>query len=233
MKKVFFSGLMILALSLVFVPGATAQYKGKKKKFQNRFNAGITMGTNLTQIDGDLYTGFNKIGLRGGLEGSIYLNRRLDIVAGLLFVQKGSKTNDNITFSSEVPPNTKIQLDYMEVPFLLSIKLGNQEHYGYTLEAGISYARLINSKIDSRELPDKVNFTNLVDQLNSNELNAVVGFNFIFSKQVDIGFFYEIQLNKLYEASEIPDNTAPGPPLIKFMRNYLVGIQAGYRFFKS
>ena len=233
MKKGNFSFLLVLILSLVFIQTADAQHKSHKKKYQNRFNAGAVVGTNLSQIDGDLYTGFNKIGLRVGMEGTIYLNKRLDAVVGLLYVQKGSKTDSNITFASDVPPDTEIHLDYMEVPFLLSVKFGNKnkETHAYTLEAGFSYARLINSKITFKEFPDKVNYSDLADQLNSNEFNAVMGINFLFTKRLDIGFLFEVQLNKLYQLEgDILQAANSKPPQVTFMRNYLIGIQAGYRF---
>lgn len=233
MKKVYFSLLMALIFCLVFITGADAQSRSHKKKYQQRFGAGAVLGTNLSQIDGDLFTGFNKIGLRVGLEGNIYLNKRLDAVIGLMYIQKGSKTDENVTFASDVPPDTEIDLDYMEVPFLLSIKFGNKLNHSYTLEAGFSYARLINSEIIFREFPDKVDYSELADQLNSNELNALMGINFMFSKRLDIGFLFEVQLNKLYQIpdSEVHDAANASPPEVTFMRSYLIGIQAGYKFF--
>jgi hypothetical protein len=232
MKKVYFSFLLALIFCLAFVPGANAQYKGHKKKYENRFGAGAVIGTNLSQIDGDLYTGFNKIGLRVGMEGSIYMNKRLDVVIGLLYVQKGSKTNSEVTFASDVPPDTEIKLDYMEVPFLLSIKFGNKTQHSYTLEAGFSYARLINSTFTFRDFPDKVDYSQLADQLNSNEFSAVMGINFMFTKRFDIGFLFEVQLNKLYQLPEdqVIEAANASPPQVTFMRNYLIGIQAGYKF---
>ncbi len=233
MKKAYISLFLSLIFCLVFTHNVDAQRYNKKKQ-QNRFNAGVVLGVNLSQIDGDLYTGFNKIGLRGGLEGTILLNKYLDVVVGLLYVQKGSKTNSEITFASDIPPNTEIHLDYMEVPFLLSIKLGNNVHHGYTLEAGFSYARMINSKVISREFPDKVSYNDLIDQFNSNEFNLIFGFNFLFSERFDIGFFTEFQLNKLYEANSEMNSSLPNRssevPSVDFMRNYLIGIQAGYKF---
>jgi len=233
MKKAYISLFLSLIFCLIFTHNVDAQRYNKKKQ-QNRFNAGVVLGVSLSQIDGDLYTGFNKIGLRGGLEGTILLNKYLDVVVGLLYVQKGSKTNSEITFASDIPPNTEIHLDYMEVPFLLSVKLGNKVNHGYTLEAGFSYARLINSSVTSRDFPDKVSYNELIDQFNSNEFNLIFGFNFLFSERFDIGFFTEFQLNKLYEPNG--EMMSPNPiavsevPTIDFMRNYLIGIQAGYKF---
>ncbi len=233
MKKTYISLLLAVLFCMVFSLEADAQRRTYKKKNQNRFNAGVVLGANLSQIDGDLFTGFNKLGIRGGLEGTIYLNKYFDVVAGLLYVQKGSKTNSNVTFAGDIPPNTEIKLDYMEVPFLLSVKFGNKDQTGYTVEAGFSYARLINSQINSTEFPDKVSYSELIDKFNSNEINIVLGFNFLFSERFDIGILTEFQLNKLYESNHTEDTrtaNSPGIPTIDFMRNYLVGIQFGYKF---
>jgi hypothetical protein len=233
MKKTYISLLLAAIFCMIFSQEADAQHRNYKKKQQNRFNAGVVLGTNLSQIDGDLYTGFNKIGIRGGLEGTIYLNKYFDVVAGLLFVQKGSRTNSNVTFASDIPPNTEIKLDYMEVPFLLSVKLGSKSQTGYTLEAGFSYARLINSQINTTEFPDKVSYSDLLDKFNSNEINVIFAFNFLFSKRFDIGILTEFQLNKLYKANintDVGSVNSPNLPTIDFMRNYLIGIQFGYKF---
>ena len=233
MKKTYISLLLAVVFCMVFSLEADAQSKRYKKKQQNRFNAGVVLGASLSQIDGDLYTGFNKIGIRGGLEGTIYLNKYFDVVAGLLYVQKGSRTNSNVTFAGDIPPNTEIKLDYMEVPFLLSVKLGSKSQTGYTLEAGFSYARLINSQINATEFPDKVSYSDLIDQFNSNEINIIFGFNFLFSERFDVGILTEFQLNKLYKSSNTEDRgpiNSPGLPTIDFMRNYLIGIQFGYKF---
>ena len=232
MKKARISFFLAILFCLFFIQEAAAQRYSKKKQ-QNRFGAGVVLGVNVSQIDGDLYTGFNKIGFRGGVESAIYLNKRLDIVLGLLYVQKGSKTDTNVTFASDVPPNTEIRLDYMEVPFLLSVKFGKEDRNGYTLETGFSYARLINSQLNVTEFPDKVSYSDLIDNLNSNEFNVIFKFDFEFSKRFKIGFLTEFQLNKLYEinSNEIMPQDQGGPPQVEFMRNYLIGLQAGYRFF--
>ena len=232
MKKAYISLVLSVIFCLIFLSDADAQRRKYKKKQQNRFGAGVVLGVNLSQIDGDLFTGFNKIGIRGGLEGNVFLNNRLDFTVGLLYVQKGSKTNSKVTFASDIPPNTEINLDYMEVPFLLSIKLNSNDFHGFTLDAGFSYGRLIGSEINVREFPDKVTYSELADRLNSNEFNLVLGFNALFSKRVDIGFVYTIQLNKLYQISdeELELVDPRDPPKVEFMRNYLIGLQLGYKF---
>jgi len=233
MKKAHFSFFLAILFCVFFVHEADAQRYSKKKKQKNRFGAGIVAGVNVSQIDGDLFTGFNKVGFRGGLESAIYINKRLDIVLGLLYVQKGSKTDSNLNFTGDIPPNTEINLDYMEVPFLLSLKFGKEGRNGYALETGFSYARLVNSQINVTEFPDKVTYSDLIDNLNSNEFNIIFKFDVVFTEKFKFGILTEFQLNKLYEinSDDIRPSNQGGPPQIEFMRNYLIGLQVGYRFF--
>ena len=230
MKKAYIYLLLPLVFCFIFVQNAEAQRYGKKKQ-QNRFNAGLILGANLSQIDGDLFIGFDKLGLRGGVEGVIYINKLLDINVGFMYVQKGSRTDEEITNTSFIPRDTEILLDYMEAPILLSLKFGDQTGNGCTLDLGVSYGRLINSQINSKEFPEKVSYNDLIDQLNSNEFCGVMQFNYLFSSKFRVGVVGSLQLNKLYEAEVMQPQREGETPQINFMRNYLIGIQAGYRFF--
>ena len=76
-----------------------------------RFKAGILVGFNGSQINGDASAGFNKLGLVAGVRGVTVINEKMEISIELLYSQRGSRselfnsTNTNIPF--------KIELNYI------------------------------------------------------------------------------------------------------------------------
>lgn len=104
-----------------------------------RFKAGVVLGVNLSQIDGDALAGYNQPGLNGGLEVTTVLTDRFDVSLEFLFSQKGAnKTNDD--FEAAIIRN--IRLNYVETPVFI-----NFYDWKLRFSAGGSYARMINYKV--------------------------------------------------------------------------------------
>jgi len=120
---------MILVLLAVF-PGEEARGQG--------FNAGFFGGVTASQVDGDSYGGYNKLGLTGGF----FVNRELDLdifwQLGIKYVSRGAYEN----FGTTNPMIDKTVFRYIEIP--LSV------HYLYDetfqVELGISPEVLISYK---------------------------------------------------------------------------------------
>jgi hypothetical protein len=107
---------------------------------QNKFNAGIIAGITTTQVHGDTYEGYDKLGLSAGGFVNRAINEKFSLQLELLYTQKGSKHNpdpDNFDFSFY-----EMSLSYAEIPLLLRF------HFRPKLiaEAGISYGRLLSSE---------------------------------------------------------------------------------------
>lgn len=235
--------LLIFSLTLVAVlpDQADAQYRGKRKKIKHRFNAGFILGGNLSQVDGDLYTGFDKAGLRSGLKGAMYLNDRLDLVVGFLYNQKGSRFEGPKGYVTARSKVRKIHFDYMEVPLLLSIQLGDdpRDGQGYTLETGFSFARMINYDIAETVYdPDRVvSYDAYANDFNPNEFNLLLGMNYFFNSHFGIGFNYTIQLNKVFDNPLERDLSLSGAfrndpaTRVSLLRNYQIAVQVIYNIF--
>jgi hypothetical protein len=106
------------------------------------FNGGLILGLNFTQVDGDTYYGYHKVGLNAG--GVVYAHFSSTFGASmeLLYSQKGSRGED-ITESPAIGTYvTKyfMNLNYVEVPLAL-----HYIYHRFDVEAGISYAYLITS----------------------------------------------------------------------------------------
>lgn len=102
------------------------------------FKAGAIAGAAFSQVEGDTYTGFNKIGIVGGL----YVNRWFsDIWAGqfeIVYKQKGSRHSPNESKGDYTL--YKLNLNYIEVPLLAKLSVND-----LMFEAGGSYGVLIHS----------------------------------------------------------------------------------------
>ena len=81
--------LGIIGMILLFSLQASAQ----KRRFnpKQRFHAGLIVGLNLAQLDGDRFNGYDKRGLMGVLQGIALIIRRVSLITELLYRQIGSR----------------------------------------------------------------------------------------------------------------------------------------------
>jgi hypothetical protein len=188
-------------------------------------------------MDGDLYTGFDKLGLKAGAKASMFLTKKLDLVIELLYTQKGSRFENTFSGSTRRDKDRAIKLQYMEVPVLLNIKFEEEEVKGYALEIGFSYGRLIDYEIKEKVISGQVSYGAMTDDYNNNEINGILGLNYDFSSHFTLGIQTTVQLNLLYDnplyGEEHMNNPIGIDPLreVPFLRNFLLTFQAVYTIF--
>lgn len=146
MKKFLFVLVLIVSLSY------TSQAQ--------RFGTGLSLGINMSELD---QTGIDSyVGLTGGVRGIVKLKKQWHISTEILYSQQGDYVED----SPIAAALSTIFLQYIEVPiqsnhlFIWNPKL---EIYQIQLNYGITYARLIDSKIvtvDGTTLFYPSNFSN-------------------------------------------------------------------------
>lgn len=99
---------LILFLSIAFT-----LIRAQEQKFALMPALGLTA----SQIHGDNYAGYNKLGFMGGLMIEAKLNKVLDLDFGITFIQKGSRRNQNPEkFDYKF---YYVNLNYVEVPLML------------------------------------------------------------------------------------------------------------------
>jgi hypothetical protein len=96
MKKILFFLLLFLSVS----------------SYAQRFNGGIVIGMNASQIDGDMWGGYNKAGLVAGAYVFTKLNNNWGGQLELRYAAKGSAQSLNSA------GNRKIRLQYIELPLI-------------------------------------------------------------------------------------------------------------------
>lgn len=116
-------------LALVFVVGTTFAQEGGRRADRDAFNAGLKLGICTSQIDGDRWGGFNKIGPTGGFFVNRALSPKIEGQLEILYTNRGSRLwpsakNGNASY--------RISLHYIDIPILAKFWL-----WKFQFEAGI------------------------------------------------------------------------------------------------
>lgn len=122
-----------------------------------RFDGGPVAGINAAQVQGDEYTGFNKLGLSGGAFIDVrnpenYWGIRLE----MHYAEKGSRRGGD----PEVGTTTiELRMNYIDIPVLFDVNLGN-----YQVGIGPYFGRMIKAEKWQRVSDTS---SSLEDQLNT------------------------------------------------------------------
>ena len=198
------------------------------------FQAGLLLGGNLAQLDGDFFTGYDNSGIYAGIRGVANISRQISLTIDMLYSQKGSKIPHGVRLTSQRSVNDRIiDLDYAEVPIALKMNLTNENFAPY-LEFGFSYGRLIDSEIREKS-PDLIEgtiYSELVDDFSSTDLGVLAGFGISSKRKFDVGLRLTFSFTRLYNAIDpVEFNPLSGLPReVEFLRNYHASLFVGYRF---
>jgi len=140
-KKNIFLSLITLHLSLFTITKALAQ-EAATDQTKLGIRGGIILGMNVTQVDGDDYAGFTKIGLNTGFYGQIPVSKIFFVSTEILYSQRGSKSQVQPQGSTQLP--FKFVTNYAEIPVLFHF----QERRAVNFGAGVSYGRLVKQQVD-------------------------------------------------------------------------------------
>ncbi|RPG53509.1 MAG: hypothetical protein CBE48_001505 [Flavobacteriales bacterium TMED288] len=147
------------------------------------FNAGFIGGINMSQISGDGYAGYNKIGMNFGsyvilpnLKGENNTKSNNFIKIEMLYSQKGSFEND-LNFY-------KYKLNYISIPILYLRELSKK----IEIESGLSSNFLV--KFYESEKNDNPNFFNI---------DYILGFVKLLNKNYKINFRFNHSITPVRE----------------------------------
>ncbi|MFK7982482.1 MAG: porin family protein [Saprospiraceae bacterium] len=178
---------------------------------QQRFKAGLNIGLTAAQINGDESAEFNKLGLTAGVRASTFLNEKSDILIEILFSQRGSRTK---VINGTTVPQKIIQLNYMEVPIIYTIKdwyQADEDYYKMHFQAGLSYGRLFSSKFKNTALEVTAPF------LRENDFSWLAGITFHTNEHVGFYARYTRSINLLFRNE---DNNPNANSLLSFFLTF-------------
>jgi len=186
---------------------------------ESPFRAGMLLGFNAAQIDGDELRGFDKAGLSLGARFGLVFSPRTELSMDLLYSQRGSQSRpsrDNSTLLN------KYSLHYMEVPFLFHYKewaaVTTDETAFYRLEVagGLAYSRLIRARMQGNP------FEGREELLNQNDFSYILGFGFHASPVHSFHFRYTDSINFLFDDLQALN--------VRRLRGYFLTLQYLYLF---
>jgi hypothetical protein len=124
--------VITLTLSLVAMVGYTQSFYGA-----------FSLGSNLSQIDGDEIYGFKKLGLNASAAAIYPFHPSWQASVEIQFSQKGSYQKFPVVpVANQTLPYYNLRLDYLEVPFLIHFI----DRTGVSIASGIQFGRLVALK---------------------------------------------------------------------------------------
>jgi len=119
------------------------------------FYGSLNLGANFSQVDGDGFSGYHKVGIAGGASVYVHFWTIFAASLGLGYAQKGSH-EARISETSIGPAvfRYRAHLQYAEVPLLLHLLLDcpNTVLGKIRYSAGFSYSRLLSSTETSEDI---------------------------------------------------------------------------------
>jgi hypothetical protein len=110
-----------------------------KESFRPVFSGGMVA----SQVDGDTYSGYHKIGYFFGMGINRLVTKKLELEFSITLLQKGARKNYALDSASRNNPNNEfylLRLNYLEVP--IGIKYN---HKKFKIETGGAFAYLIKN----------------------------------------------------------------------------------------
>ena len=142
MRKVFLLSLMI---GLVVVATQTHSQK---------FNGGILAGGLVSQVDGDDWAGYHKLGFMGGGFVSLDLSRHFTLQMEMEYIQKGSRKSADLENPNDF--SYLLRLHYLEIPLLVQYTFYKR----FQVEAGPAMDVLLGYQEENngQEVPNQYPF---------------------------------------------------------------------------
>lgn len=164
------------------------------------FSGSLVFGANASQVDGDSYYGYHKLGLHTGAGVSARFTDEFGAGMELLYTRKGS-VGQTIIESPTIGTYVYkyfMKLNYVEVPFTI--------HFRYKIveiEAGISYSRLI--KADEWVEADRpVYIDPIKNRYNTNDVDYLFGVSRQVYKKLFVNVRYQYSITSIRPADRIP-----------------------------
>ena len=192
----------IISILFIFIAGTKAFGQSYFVDDDKTFYGGLILGTNITQVDGDDYVGYDKYGLNVG--GIVYtkLAEQIAWSMEILYSQKGSKSNGKQSLQPGIYLNTYgIELNYAEIPIMINYFTKKKSNFG----GGFSYSRLASSnEYLTSNLPQ--NFDQNKYPFKKSDYNIILGGNLHLWQGLFLNIRFQYSLLSIRD--KIPQNYA-------------------------
>jgi len=159
--------------------------------FSQKFNGGILLGGDISQVDGDNYGGYTKFGFLGGGLVSLRVSRHSSFQMEIEYIQKGSRINaDTLT---NLGTTYLMRFHYLEVPLLYQYTFAKR----LSIEAGPAMDVLLGSleESDGIESPGTI-------PLRPVTLAGIFGFSGFITKHLKANIRFNYSLLSIRKTAE-------------------------------
>ncbi|NUM31459.1 MAG: outer membrane beta-barrel protein [Bacteroidetes bacterium] len=187
-----------------------------KKNIAQNFKSKVCGGINFSQVDGDKYAGYNKIGSKVGFTFYREFEKNKNLGFELNYSSKGSRKK----VTEEDPSIFKLRINYICLPVFIDFKNVLKGYEKIILKIGISPNILINSKTD-------FGFGWQKNNLKPMELSSIVGILYQINSKSELALIHENSI------LSIGNSYADAQYFLLFHRglfNRLVSFVTYYRF---
>lgn len=201
MKVIHIISYLVCQCSILFV---SAQSKNTGNIFKNedkKFFGSLKVGMVASQVDGDDFAGFNKVGLTVGPSVFLQFNEKWVLNVDMMYTQKGSRVgasagSDLGTYIERY----KLNINSLDVPFVL-----NYVHNStYLFGAGLSYSAFISSKESLEQLYSTQTYSSDIYKFNRHSVEAVFQVAAMANKNLMLGLRYQYGLSPIRDYRYIP-----------------------------
>jgi hypothetical protein len=168
------------------------------------FNGGIMAGGIISQIDGDTYSGYNKLGILGGAYVNYRFSDYFQMQLELAYIQKGSRKNADL--ENEDYKSYLLRLHYLEVPLLMQLYL----HKRLLAEIGPAADVLLGSY----EVSDGLEVPYNTVPLRNVTLSGIAGVSWLVTNHLKINYRFSYSLLSIRQPQ--PDGYPEGYRKILF-----------------
>lgn len=199
-----------LVLFLIFITLTLSMDAQRRKAKRELFRLGLKEGITTSQITGDDYTGFKKLGMTGGIFVRKLIDDYWSAQVEVLFTERGSKFQKPFESPEDAlsrEPNYLLRLRYLEVPLLGQFMFDQVGVKGLSAEAGLTYAFLLDSK-EYIHTPG-YNTPQVNNDFKKSDLLLNIGANYHFKNNFSISLRFSRSLIKVRELPKAEDIEYP------------------------
>ena len=164
--------ILIIAILLLIFPVCRAQY----------FDAGVKLGLVASQVDGDTYAGYNKLGFDIGAYVNYHITPHSSLQLELEYIQKGSSHNPNYDIGDL--SQYLLRVNYIQLPVLWHF----QATRSYSFETGPVFGVLMSNYEETNQ------YTIIPNAFRKFALSYQLGFGYNISQNLkaDLRFDYSL-----------------------------------------
>lgn len=188
---------LLLALTFFFV-SAEAQQE-LKESFRPVFTGGLVA----SQVDGDTYAGYNKLGYFAGIGINRLVGKNVELEFDLTILQKGARKNYAHDSASLNNPNNQfylLRLNYLEIPFYVRYNFKKPKVNKFKVEAGGAVGYLIKNP----PFEESQNGYYNIYGFNKFDYSVLIGLGYKLNDNVLVNLRYEysvLAIRRYYQSS--------------------------------